>query len=108
MSVNIFQLHADVCKTFSNAKRLQIIECLGRKNCSAQELLTELKVSKATLSQQMGVLTEQGVVIATRKGVQVEYELADERITKACNLMREVLISRINKENQVIQKLKRN
>lgn len=106
MTTNIYQLHADVCKTFSNPKRLQIVEYLGKvKECNASELVEKLKINKVSISQHMGVLVEQGVVNTRREGLHVFYKLADERITKACNLMREVLISRLSKNADILKEI---
>ena len=105
-NINIYKLHADVCKTFSNYRRLQIVEYLGKvSNCTASELVNKLKINKVSLSQHMGILVEQGVVGAKRNGVNVIYNLTDSRITKACNLMREVLISRLEKQSNIFNKL---
>ena len=39
-----------------------------------------------------------GVVKARREAINVYYKLADDRITKACDIMREVLISRLKND----------
>jgi len=45
---NLFIRHADICKTFSNPKRLEIINALrDGKELSASELLKLMDISKA-------------------------------------------------------------
>ena len=102
---NIYQLHAEICKTLSNANRLQIIEQLGLGEASASQLLGILKINKVTLSQSMNLLTRLGIAISQRRGKNVVYQLADKRIMKAFGLMREVLISRLTKQNQLLKKM---
>lgn len=103
----IYNLHADICKTFANPKRLEIINALRDKELSAGQLLKKIKISKANLSQHMGLLVEKGIVIARKNGINVFYQLSDEKITKACELMRQVLIKKLEQDNKILLKLKR-
>lgn len=103
----IFKLHADICKTLANPKRLEIINALRNKELNASELLKKINISKANLSQHLSVLIQKGVVIPRRAGKNIYYSLADERIIKACDLIREVLIKHLEKNNQILQELKK-
>jgi ArsR family transcriptional regulator len=100
---DLFVRHADICKTFSNPKRLEIIDSLrGRAELSASQLLGKIVVSKANLSQHMAVLVQKGVVKSRREGTNVFYSLSDHRITKACDIMREVLLSKIRNDAMIL------
>ena len=108
---NIFLLHANICKTLANPRRLEIIAALQDEEFTATQLTQKIKISKANLSQHMSILIEKGVVLSRREGINVFYKLSDERITKACDLMREVLIKNLEKNNYLlkdIQNLKEN
>jgi ArsR family transcriptional regulator len=105
---NLYERHADVCKTFSNAKRLEVINALrDAKERTAGDLLKAIEISKANLSQHMAVLVEKGVVESRREGVSVFYRLSDARITKACDLMREVLIAGLEKQSALLRQARR-
>ena len=105
---DIFMRHADICKTFSNPTRLEIINSLrDGTELSAGGLLNKIGISKANLSQHMAVLVQKGVVKARREGINVFYQLSDARITKACDIMREVLIGRLEEEAKVLKRLKK-
>ncbi|OGJ87385.1 MAG: hypothetical protein A2268_14625 [Candidatus Raymondbacteria bacterium RifOxyA12_full_50_37] len=105
---NLFIRHADICKTFSNPKRLEIINALrDGKELSASELLKLMDISKANLSQHMAVLVQKGVVKSKREGINVLYKLSDERITKACDIMREVLIGKLEEEAKALKQFKK-
>ncbi|MEK6645483.1 MAG: metalloregulator ArsR/SmtB family transcription factor [Candidatus Firestonebacteria bacterium] len=103
---DIFKLHADICKTFANPKRLEIINVLRDKELQASEILKKIKISKANLSQHMASLIQKGVVISRREGTRVFYKLSDVKITKACDLMREVLIKNIEQKNKLLSGIK--
>lgn len=104
---DIVRMHANICKTFANPKRLEIINALRNDEQPAALLLGKLQISKANLSQHMGVLVQKGVVVSRREGLNVFYRLSDSRITKACDLMREVMIKSMEENSKLLKKIKR-
>ena len=105
---DLFVRHAEICKTLSNPRRLEIINALrDSKELTASQLLELIDTSKANLSQHMAVLVQKGVVKSRREGINVFYQLADERITKACDIMREVLISNMEAEAKALKQFKK-
>ena len=97
----IFELQADICKIFSNAKRMEIINVLKDREVSASDLIEKIGLSKANLSQHMGVLRSKGVVLARREGVNVYYRIANPKIIQACALMREVLLEQLREKGKM-------
>ena len=104
---NIFVLHANICKTLANPKRLEIIDALRNEELTATQLIQKMHISKANLSQHMSILAQKGVVLSRREGINVFYKLSDTRITKACDLMREVLIKRLKENNKILESIGR-
>jgi len=98
----IYELQADVCKIFSNAKRMEIISMLKDREMSAGELLEKIVLSKANLSQHMAVLKAKGVILTRREGVNIYYRIANPKIIQACNLMREVLMEQIQEKGRIV------
>ena len=103
---NIYLLHANICKTLANPRRLEIIAALRNEEFTATQLTQKIKISKANLSQHMSILIEKGVVFSRREGINVFYRLSDERITKACDLMREVLIKNLKQNKNLLEDIK--
>ena len=103
---NIFLLHANICKTLANPRRLEIIEALRDDELNATQLIQKIGISKANLSQHMSILIQKGVVLSRREGLNVFYKLSDERITKACDLMRDVLIKNLEQNNHILKDIK--
>jgi ArsR family transcriptional regulator len=101
----IYELQADVCKIFANAKRLEIISLLKDREIQANELLEKIGLSKANLSQHMAVLKAKGVVVTRREGVNMFYRIANPKIIQACNLMREVLAEQIREKGRIVSNL---
>ena len=103
----IFELHADVCKVFSNAKRLEILNTLRDEEMTAGELIEKIGLSKANLSQHMSILKSKGVVLTRREGVNIYYHISNSKITQACDLMREVLLEQFQEKGKMVASLRR-
>jgi len=103
----IFELHADVCKVFSNSKRLEILNTLREKELTASELIEKIGLSKANLSQHMSILKSKGVVVSRREGVNVYYRISSPKIIQACDLMREVLLEQFQEKGKMVATLRR-
>ena len=101
----IYELHADICKIFSNAKRLEIINALKDKEMSASELIEKISLSKANLSQHMSVLKSKGVILSRREGVNIYYRIANPKIIQVCHLMREVLLEQLREKGKMVSTL---
>lgn len=99
---NVIELHADICRTLSSPLRLKIINYLQDKEISAGEIVEYVGASKANISQHMALLKRLGVVSSRKEGKNVYYKISDLRIIKACNLMREVLISQLKERAKLI------
>ena len=100
----IFQMHAEICKTLSNPIRLEILSKLRDGKKSVNEIASLTGVRQATVSQHLAVLRQRGVVSTRREGINVYYDVANPKITRACDLMREVLFEHIASMNEISPK----
>src|SRR3989337_446790 len=100
----IFLLHAEICKTLSNPIRLEILNLLRNGTKSVNELVLLTGVRQATVSQHLAVLRQRGVVSTKREGINIYYEVANPKITRACDLLREVLFEHIASMNEISPK----
>ena len=101
---DIFDLHADVCKTLANPTRLQILALLGREEMSVGELAGVLDLPLSNVSQHLAHLKARGLVTPRKAGQTVHYSLADRRIIQACTLIRSVLLDRLKARGLAAQK----
>ena len=84
-----------MCRIFTHAARLQIIDLLGRGEISVSAITKAVGIGRPTVSQHLAVLREQGVVLTRRSGTTIFYSIADSRIIDACRTMRAFLIDRM-------------
>ena len=89
-------IQATLLRTLASVHRLRIIHLLGHAPREVHELEAELGLPQATVSQHLSVMRGVCLVIATRDGRTVRYELTDPEILAACDLMRSVLVRRLS------------
>lgn len=64
-------------KVLANPERLLLLCQLSQREMCVSELEQTLQISQPTLSQQLGVLRNQGVVATRREGKNIFYSVAD-------------------------------
>jgi len=92
MDRRLCELQAEICQIFAHPKRIELLNLLRDGEKSVGALVTEMGIAKANVSQHLGVLRERGVVSVRRKGQMVYYRVANPKIFRACELMRQVLL----------------
>lgn len=98
----IYDLHAEVCSALANPKRLQIIDLLGRAGELTTSALAEaMGLPAPNLSQHLAVLRQRRIVVVRREGANAYYQIADKRVTQACGLMRDILLSRLEEDGRL-------
>jgi len=91
----VYKLQADVLKTLSNPRRLEIIHLLAEGPREVSRLAAEMGISQPNVSQHLALMRSAGVVEAERDGREVRYRLSDPEIICACETMRGVLVRRL-------------
>ncbi|NNN07061.1 MAG: helix-turn-helix transcriptional regulator [Elusimicrobia bacterium] len=102
----VYELHAQVCSVLSNAKRLEIIDLLRHGERTAGELCRRMSLSKANVSQQLSIMRAKGILLARREGRNVFYRLSQPRMLKAYDLLREVLLEKLEAQGTIARGLR--
>ena len=88
---SIFEMQAEICKTLTNPKRIEILNTLRNEEKTVTELVTALGASKANVSQHLAVMRHKGILTTRRDGVNIYYRVSNPKVIEACALMKEVL-----------------
>jgi ArsR family transcriptional regulator len=88
---SIFEMQAEICKTLTNPKRIEILSVLKTDERTVTELVNALGASKANVSQHLAVMRHKGILTTRREGVNIYYRVANPKVIEACSLMKEVL-----------------
>lgn len=102
--MELFKLKAEICKTFSDPKRLLIINELRHGEKQVGELADALNMPQAIASRQLAILRNKGVVTPRREGTNVYYSLTDLKIIEACDIVHEVLLNHLAKNKEQAEK----
>lgn len=99
----IFQMHAEVCKSMANPTRLRIMNLLREGEKSVEELRERLGLPKANLSQHLGILRHRRIVSTRRDGLNIYYKMANPKMIRACDILREVLFEQLQEGEKLIK-----
>ncbi|MFQ6129516.1 MAG: ArsR/SmtB family transcription factor [Candidatus Hadarchaeaceae archaeon] len=103
----IYQLHAELCKMLSNPTRLEILNLLRDEEKTVSELVAATGLRQANLSQHLATMRQRGIVLARKEGANVYYEIANPKIIRACELIREVLFEQFAEGGKLIKGVSR-
>lgn len=107
MEHKFYELHAQMCQVFTSPKRLEILNLLRDKELSVGELVKLAKMRQANLSQHLSILREKGIVKTRREGVMIYYSLANPKIIKAFDIIREMLLERLAQTEKLCQDIRK-
>jgi len=99
----VLKLQSEICKTLSNPKRLEIMHQLREGEKTVSELCVSTGLRQATVSQHLALMRHRKIVAERRVGNAVFYRIIDKRITRACDIMREVLIHQASEDSKLVQ-----
>ena len=102
----LYELHAELCKVFSNPIRLEILNLLRDKKMSVTELIDKSKLSQANISQHLSIMKSKGIVMSERNGKNIYYMLQNSKIIKAFDIIKEVLTERLEKNRKILAEVK--
>ncbi|MFJ2180614.1 ArsR/SmtB family transcription factor [Streptomyces anulatus] len=91
MSTPLYRLKAEFFKTLGHPVRIRVLELLSERDHAVSEMLNEVGVEAAHLSQQLAVLRRAGLVTARREGSTVHYTLADPGVAELLRVARTIL-----------------
>jgi len=103
--MELFRRKAEICKTFSDPKRLMIISELRGGEKSVSDLVAALQVPQAVVSRHLAILRNRGVVVTRRERVNIYYSLADSKIVEACDIVHEILMGQVAKSREIAEQL---
>lgn len=100
----LYEMHAALCETLANPKRLEILGLLREGERTVGDLARVMDIPQPNLSQHLALLRERGIVTARREGLNSFYAIANPKIIHACDLIREVLYERLASEERLMRR----
>src|SRR3954470_20964173 len=90
MSRPLYQLKAEFFKTLGHPARIRVLELLSQREHAVSEMLPEVGIEAANLSQQLAVLRRAGLVTTRKEGATVFYSLTSPYIAELLAVARRI------------------
>jgi ArsR family transcriptional regulator len=94
-TLELYRLHAEVCKVLTDPKRLMLLDTLRGGERSVGELAAAIGVTLPNASQHLAVMRTAGLVAGRRSGTTVTYRLAEPSIADACDIIHAIVARRL-------------
>ncbi|MBN3508348.1 ArsR/SmtB family transcription factor [Mycolicibacterium lutetiense] len=95
-------MKAEFFKTLGHPARIRVLELLSVREHTVAEMLPEVGIEPANLSQQLSILRRAGLVTARREGLTVTYALASPRVTELLVVARAILTGVLTGQAQLL------
>ena len=96
-------MHAEMCKVFTNPTRIEVLNLLRGGAMSVSELIEKTKLSQSNISQHLSIMKNKGIVQSRRDGKKIYYELTNKKIIQAFDIIREVLSDTLRKKSNLVK-----
>ncbi|MEV5606082.1 metalloregulator ArsR/SmtB family transcription factor [Streptomyces sp. NPDC052299] len=101
----LYQLKAEFFKTLGHPTRIRVLELLSEREHAVAEMLAEVGIEAASLSQQLAVLRKANLVLTRREGSNVYYRLASPELAELLRVARSILSGVLQGQAQLLADL---
>jgi DNA-binding transcriptional ArsR family regulator len=91
VSTPLYQLKAEFFKTLGHPARIRVLEILSEREHAVAEMLPEVGIEPAHLSQQLAVLRRANLVKTRKEGSTVYYSLTSPHVAGLLRVARTIL-----------------
>jgi DNA-binding transcriptional ArsR family regulator len=105
MPDSLRRFKADVFQALAHPTRIAIIELLGNRELSAGDLIEELGMEQANVSQHLAVLRSRQLVVNRKAGNQVFYSVRDPILLQVLALMRNYFQKHLNEALAILEEI---
>jgi DNA-binding transcriptional ArsR family regulator len=102
----LYQLKAEFFKTLGHPARIRVLELLSEREHAVAEMLPELGIEPANLSQQLAVLRRAGLVATRKEGSNVYYSLTTPKVAELLTAARAILTGVLSGQVELLEDLR--
>jgi DNA-binding transcriptional ArsR family regulator len=106
VSTPLYQLKADFFKTLGHPARIRILELLSQREHAVAEMLPQVGIEPAHLSQQLAVLRRANLVTSRKEGSAVYYSLTTPHVAELLAVARLILTGVLSGQAEMLQDLR--
>jgi ArsR family transcriptional regulator len=102
----LYQAKAEFFKTLGHPVRIRVLELLAEGERPVSELLAEIGIEPAHLSQQLALLRKINLVTTRREGSAVLYSLVSPQVVELLAAARKILTEVISSQVELLDELR--
>jgi DNA-binding transcriptional ArsR family regulator len=102
----LYQLKAEFFKTLGHPARIRVLELLSQREHAVAEMLPEVGIEAANLSQQLAVLRRAGLVTTRKEGSNVYYSLTSPHVAELLAVARQILTGVLSGQVELLEDLR--
>lgn len=106
MSTPLYQLKAEFFKTLGHPARIRVLELLSEREQAVGEMLPQVGIEPAHLSQQLAVLRRANLVVVRKEGSTVYYSLTSPRVAELLAVARAILTGVLSGQAELLADLR--
>jgi ArsR family transcriptional regulator len=106
VSVPLYQLKAEFFKTLGHPARIRVLELLSDREHAVSEMIPQVGIEPAHLSQQLAVLRRANLVTSRKEGSAVYYSLTSPHIAELLAVARLILTGVLTGQAELLQNLR--
>jgi ArsR family transcriptional regulator len=91
VSTPLYHAKAEFFKALGHPARIRVLELLSEREHSVSEMLPEVGIEPAHLSQQLSLLRKMNLVVARKEGSTVFYSLVSPQVAELLAVARRIL-----------------
>ncbi len=106
MSKPLYQAKAKFFKALAHPARIRVLELLSEREHSVGEMLPEIGLESAHLSQQLAVLRKMNLVVTRKEGSTVYYSLVSPQVAELLAVARRILAEMLVNQVELLDDLR--
>ncbi len=103
MNTRILEIKAGIFNALGHPLRLKILEKLREGACCVCKIIPYVNGEQSNVSHHLAVLKKAGIVRSEKRGLEVWYEVTDNKIFEILDTMDECIIANLQKSSAVLR-----
>lgn len=104
-SMPLYQLKAEFFKSLGHPARIRVLELLSERDHAVAEMLSEIGIEAANLSQHLAVLRRNGLVTTRKEASNVIYSLTSPHVAELLRVARMILAGMLSGHVELLEDL---
>ncbi len=104
---DIMELGAGIFNALAHPLRLKILKKLRDGPCCVCKIIPYVGAEQSNVSHHLAILKNAGIVRCEKKGLEVWYEVVDQRIFEIIDILEECIIGNLKKKSELLKEMAR-